>query len=424
MGAPPEKPGLSVNRTVYGNTMTRKDPDDIHDYASRLRRLRGRLAGTVQGDAASRFLDKLRLAGKKDGRIVYYGDRLPLILHLFNTRFGDPVMLEGTTKAHCESVLSEIISCVLYSGETKKAYAMVPLCLVHHAKTGEIGDRDENPYVPEVSWIRPSKYLDRNRESVKSEDLLTSDEVTAIMGQISDRCNRSMYWVMFEGAFRIGELLNMRVGGMDFRDDHVFVTTHGKTGTKRVALVLSFRPLLDWISEHPCGADAEAYLWTRSPRGAKVSYQYVRTNLKGYAAKAGITRRVWLYLFRHTQLTLLAKKLSDHTLSAYGNWSRHSNMAKKYVHLSGKDVDDAILEMHGIRDRVPESDILTLRPCPRCEMRNTPDLPRCSRCGYILDQQLAQESAEMFRAGGGGGAIPDVAAHNEPVYGAGPLPGR
>jgi len=382
--------------------MTRRNPEDIHNYAGKLRRTRRRLASVNQGDVAVRFLDRLKLAGRKDGRIAYYGDRLPLILDLFNTvSDAGPVLLGEATKADCESVMYRIISDESYGGETKKAYAMTLLRLVHYAKTGELGDRDGNPYVPEISWIRPSRYLDRNHEPVRSQDLLTSDEVTSILGQVSDVCDRAMFWAMFEGAFRIGELLNMRVGGVDFRDDHVFVTTHGKTSTKRVALVLSFRPLLDWLSAHPRRADADAFLWTRSDAGHKVSYQYVRTRLKRYAARAGIRRRVWLYLFRHTQLTLLAKKLSDHTLSAYGNWSPSSNMAKKYVHLSGKDVDDAILEMHGIRSRAPASDVITLLPCPRCGAKNMPDLPRCSGCGHITDPQLARRSAEMLGDGGG-----------------------
>ena len=380
--------------------MTRKNQDDIHNYAGKLRRIHLRLSQTPQGDVAAGFLDKLRLAGKKDGRIVYYADRLALILRLFGTRFAAPVTLAGATKKDCESVLSSIISNGSYKGETKKAYAMTLLRLVHYAKTGEVGDRDENRYVPEISWIRPSKYLERNGETVKSQDLLTPDEIISILERTSNRHDRAMLWVLFEGAFRIGELLNIRVGGVEFEDDHVSVTTHGKTGTKRVILVISFRPLLDWISEHPLRNDPDAFLWTRSRAGAKTSYHYVRTHLKRCAADAGITKRVWLYLLRHTQLTLLAKKLSDHTLSAYGNWSPNSNMAKKYVHLSGRDVDDAILEMHGIRSRAPKSDVITLLPCPRCTVQNTPDNARCFGCGCAIGGRPARGSGDARPPGG------------------------
>jgi len=41
-----------------------------------------------------------------------------------------------------------IISDESYGGETKKAYAMTLLRLVHYAKTGELGDRDGNRTSP------------------------------------------------------------------------------------------------------------------------------------------------------------------------------------------------------------------------------------------------------------------------------------
>ncbi len=208
-----------------------------------------------------------------------------------------------------------------------------------------------------------------------------------------------MYWVLFEGAFRTGELLNLRVGGIDFRDDHVLVSTYGKTGSKRVALVLSFKPLLEWLAEHPQRNDPNAFLWySASPRNTskRISYGYLRKHLKQYARNANIKKRVWLYLMRHTQLTLLSKKLSDQTLRVYGNWSPNSNMAKKYVHLSGKDVDDAILELHGIKSNDSDSKtVIKLKTCPRCNEQNVPDNQRCTKCGYILDEALLAQTPMM-----------------------------
>lgn len=363
--------------------------NDIHGYSKKIARLRRQLARFGQGDIAIRFLEKLKLSGLSNARICYYGDRLALILELFIERNG-AIPLALVKKEHCESVLSDIIS-RSYSGETKKAYALALLRFIHFVKTGEIGDREDG-YVKEVSWIKPSRYIVKNEESIKPEDLLTVDEVRAILGQTKNRRDKAMYWVLFEGAFRTGELLNLRVGGIDFRDDHVLVSTHGKTGSKRVALVLSFKPLLEWLAEHPQRNDPNAFLWhSASPRNTtkRISYGYLRKHLKQYARDANIKKRVWLYLMRHTQLTMLSKKLSDQTLRVYGNWSPNSNMAKKYVHLSGKDVDDAILELHGIKSNDSGSNtVVKLKTCPRCSEQNVPDNQRCTKCGYILDQML------------------------------------
>ncbi len=385
------------NHSASSRKQTRDD--DIHNYAGKIRRLRRKLPETRQGDLAVRFLEKLKVSGLKDGRVCYYGDRLTLILKLFNGHPDGPVMLEAAEKHHCESVLSQIISNDEYGGETKKAYALALMRFVNYAKTGDVGCREDG-YAGEVSWIRPSKYLDKNDVTVKSEDLLTADEITALLGAISNKRDRAMYWVLFEGAFRTGELLKFRIGGVDFRDDHVVVTTHGgKTGSKRIPLVLSFRPLLEWLAEHPNRNNPDAFLWCSDApqnKAGRISYSYLRRHLKQYAEKAGIKKRIWIYLMRHTQLTQLAKKLSDQTLRAYGNWSPSSNMARKYVHLSGKDMDEAILGMHGIRSKNDTSGSVRLESCPRCDNKDTPDSQRCSKCGYILDRKLLPDEAKTY----------------------------
>jgi len=91
---------------------------------------------------------------------------------------------------------------------------------------------------------------------------------------------------------------------------------------------------------------------------------------------------------------MLAKKLSDQTLCVFGNWSKGSRMPARYVHLSGKDVEDALLELHGIKSKDENETTVKLKACPRCAEQNTPDSHRCSNCGFILDEQLLAKTTE------------------------------
>ena len=200
---------------------------------------------------------------------------------------------------------------------------------------------------------------------------------------------------MFEGAFRPGELLNLRVGGIEFKDNYVLVSTVGKTGKKRVPLVYSFKPLLEWLAKHPQKDEPKSYLWySHSSKQKRTSYRYLQEILKSCANEAGIKKRVWNYLIRHTQLTLLAKKLSDQTLCVFGNWSKGSKMLARYVHLSGKDVENALLELHGIKPQSKDDTSITFKDCPRCANQNIPDSLRCSSCGLILDENLLAKTVE------------------------------
>ena len=67
--------------------------------------------------------------------------------------------------------------------------------------------------------------------------------------------DRALLWTMMEGAFRPGEILNMRIGGVEFADHYMMVSTSGKTGQKNLALVLSLQPMIEWFRLHPHADD-------------------------------------------------------------------------------------------------------------------------------------------------------------------------
>lgn len=59
------------------------------------------------------------------------------------------------------------------------------------------------------------------------------------------------------------------------------------------------------------------------------------------------------------------------------------------------------MQLHGIKDKDGEqsSSVATLKSCPRCGEQNTPEIKRCVKCGFIVDEKLAevskQEQTEM-----------------------------
>ena len=351
--------------------------EDIHGHGAKITHVRGRLAKIWDGDIACGFLDLLGIVGLSAGRQCFYADRMIGILEEFGQR---KISIKNSTKQDCMGVMSVFVARD-YAGETKFAYALTLQRLVHFAKTGELGSKSSG-YCKEVSWMIPSTYKDRNG-SVERKDLLTPDEFHRIVSKTKNVRDRALLWVMYEGAFRPGEVLSMRIGGVEFADKYVMVSTRGKTGQKDIALVLSFRPLLEWYNIHPMNDDPDAPLWY-SPWGTKcLKYNSVRKILSDAAKRAGIKKRVWAYLLRHTQLTELSKKLPDQLLRVYGNWSPGSKMTARYTHLSAQDAKRAILELHGIETDNPAHH--TIQNCPRCSEPASPDRPACAKCGYLLN---------------------------------------
>jgi hypothetical protein len=86
----------------------------------------------------------------------------------------------------------------------------------------------------------------------------------------------------------------------------------------------------------------------------------------------------------------MANKLTESQMKMYFGWTQASKMAAVYVHLSGRDVDNAILEVHGIKRKEDVKDTFAPKKC-RCGQLNTPNNKYCSKCGQILDLKLQMD---------------------------------
>lgn len=109
------------------------------------------------------------------------------------------------------------------------------------------------------------------------------------------------------------------------------------------------------------------------------------------AQRAGIKKKVNPHSFRHARATYLAGRFTEQQLKAFFGWTRSSDATTVYVHLSGKDVDDALLKAYGIKTEESSCDITTLKPvnCKRCKTQNESANSFCKLCGFPLNEDVA-----------------------------------
>lgn len=68
-------------------------------------------------------------------------------------------------------------------------------------------------------------------------------------------------------------------------------------------------------------------------------------------------------------------------------------MASTYVHLSGGDIDNAVLQANGVKLSQEEiAPKLTVKTCNRCQFQNSVDSKYCNRCGLPLDERIMMEA--------------------------------
>jgi hypothetical protein len=108
--------------------------------------------------------------------------------------------------------------------------------------------------------------------------------------------------------------------------------------------------------------------------------------------KAGIKKRIYPHLFRHSRATHLAQDFTEQELKVIFGWSGGSRMPATYVHLSGGDIDRKILEKHGIiihGEECKKEQPLRLKICPNCKEKNSPNANFCMVCGAAISSPEA-----------------------------------
>lgn len=180
------------------------------------------------------------------------------------------------------------------------------------------------------------------------KDVLSREDIERMADAAERQRDRTLLWVGYESGARPGELLGIKLGDVQFDRYGALVTVDGKTGKRKIRLVESAPELKRWLDAHPEGDNPEAALCWSQKGGSLARYSWSRI-LKGLASKAGIEKRVHPYLLRHSRVTHLAgKSLNEAQLREIFGWSRGSDMPFAYIHMSGRIMDEVILNLYGV----------------------------------------------------------------------------
>jgi integrase/recombinase XerD len=241
-----------------------------------------------------------------------------------------------------------------------------------------------------ISWIKINSNIG---SSLGPEDLISEKEFLAMLSACGENIrDKALISVLREGDFRPEEFLSLKKRNviMDKYGALVHIEK-GKTGPRPIRLLTSSPILSEWMSHHPLKEDS-APLWpSLSTSGKYLPLKQVglRRAIKRISRNAGINKRIWPYLFRHTRNTELSLILTEAPFCGFAGWKIGSKMPAQYVHLSGKNVDDAILLAYGIKKDPRQVNLP--RPCIRCTFINDPNQDLCVRCGAALSLKAAME---------------------------------
>ncbi len=212
------------------------------------------------------------------------------------------------------------------------------------------------------------------------------DEAQRMAQAIGSPQGRALILALFDGGFRAGELLNVRLADLEFRSDGTgeplcFTRIRvSKTKPRTISLPIASEAVKFWVERHPLGGrvgpdglvqarDATALLFTWS-------YHYCRKVLTDIG-RAELGQNVHFHRFRHASATFYAKRLGTYQLTARFGWTMGSRSVQRYIDHSGVLAEDTA---RAVRDdfrpaRGVDASVLALLQ----ELKRSPELANALR---------------------------------------------
>ena len=173
---------------------------------------------------------------------------------------------------------------------------------------------------PFFSWIyrmekkeypKVVKWIDCNNKEKKLPKILEMEDIEKMRDACDNPRDKCLISMDYESGARASELLDLKVSDIKFDEYGAVVMLKGKTGQRRVRLVSSVGDIKTWLNNYPKKIDENTPLFCTLRGDMSMVSSSLNFIIKKISKRAGIEKRVFPHLFRHTRATHLAKHLSD-----------------------------------------------------------------------------------------------------------------
>lgn len=301
-----------------------------------------------------------------------------------------PVDWKDVTKKDIDKLVTKIVETYSDNGQeshSSRDHKKILRIFFRWYKLGtrnyKAGDPDETKDV----------HLKTVKDKVSREELITQAELDRLLyacnGNLRDK---ALIHCHAEAGTRPGEILNLKIKHVKFDQYGAVIQVDGKTVPHPKRLIRSVPDLSAWLNVHPYRNNPDAPLWINlglEKRGQPMTSAAARRMLQKRCEIAGIEKRIWLNLFRHTEATETAKYLTEAQMRKRHGWSLNSRMPGKYVHLINQDVDEAVLSHYGVLQEENMEKPPAPKKCQICDAQNSPQSDRCAKCGRPLNLAAA-----------------------------------
>ena len=234
----------------------------------------------------------------------------------------------------------------------------------------------------------------------KPSDMLTQDEILAMVDACRCSRDRAIIMTAFEGALRAVEVCRLKWSDLVVDDKGIVFTTKEKTNKVRRVRLWDAVPYINaWKADYPGNPVGNAPVFVNF-RGSNtgLSYQALKKVIWTAGSRAGIEKHVHPHLMRHSRVTEMLQQGVSETAVKKMCWGTTTTpMLATYEHMSDDSLDAEILAGKGIETPEKKKAVKKAEQCPDCATICPVNARLCPYCGYAFDPELRKEVAGAKR---------------------------
>ena len=280
------------------------------------------------GKAILCFINDLNALGSSENTIYVYGKFLNDFNRYLVRVYNRPLHLDEITISDVEKYLYNELPEGKYSDSSRHSMITAFKSLYNFC------ERKGYCTINMGKLIRNVKIKTEEREPIDEIEFMK------LVKCISSDTVRVVVYTLFYTGLRITECLHLQLEDVDLEHD-VIITNKGK-GNRERRVPIHHRlkkVLLKYLEEERMEANTGFFF---SGKSGKMSRQYVNKALKAAAAKAGIEKRIFCHLFRHSLLSNLKKRgagiLERQKIAGH----KSINTLEIYTHTSEEELMEAV----------------------------------------------------------------------------------
>lgn len=245
--------------------------------------------------------------------------------------------------------------------------------------------------------------IDKSKQKRK-EDKLTLEEIEKLIGAFGDDIRiQALIALALESLARPQELLYLKIKDVELHDNYakIYVSEHGKEGTKFLSCIDSFRYLTEWLNKHPLKSNPNAYLFITLGRRGKYGQlkpDTITKHIRNKCELLGIKKPITFYSIKRNGVTIRRLRGdSDLDIQHTAGWT--STKQLKTYDLSTHDDSFKIeLVKRGlIKPEGKFKDYVVEKKCLFCATINGIADTICKNCKRPLDREVIEKEEKDIK---------------------------